>query len=219
MCDGSVIFRRVSKLDVKTLGATLDKELDRQTISASTLLSTCRVIDEDSRKSAPYVDHRYIPFYYYLGKHIQPKTMLDFGFRLGLFSSCFFRGCHTVDNFLAFQHKDEEFYSSRLGTKNVMDHFHKKIHVYVGNVTDDSFLGLLRANTWDLAVINEEVSYEEHRLLLDLIWPHISLGGLVVMDYIDKHQPAREIFYDFCKVHKCEPVKVKSRYGVGLIEK
>ena len=206
-------------MDVKELGIKLNQELDHQTISASTLLGNCRVIDEQCRKSAPYVDHRYMPFYYYLGKHVQPKTMLDIGFRLGLFGSCFFRSCHTVENYLAFQQKNDGFYSPRLGVKNVMDHFHKKIHVHVGGIQDDAFLGVLHETAWDLVIINEEVSYEQHRLFLDLIWPHVSLGGLIVMDYIDRHKPAGEVYRDFCKVHKRDTITVKSRYGVGLIEK
>ena len=145
--------------------------------------------------------------------------MLDIGFRLGLFSSCFFRSCQTVENLLAFQQKTDEYYSPRLGVKNIIDHYHKKIYVHMGSVTDDRFLESLRESTWDFVIINEEVSYGEHRLLLDLVWTYVSPGGLIVMDYIDKHKPAKEIYYDFCKVHRREPVTVKSRYGVGLIEK
>ena len=206
-------------MDVKELGDKLNHELDRQTISASTLLSKFRVIDEASRKSAPYVDHRYIPFYYHLGKHVQPKAMLEIGFRLGLFSGCFFKQCQTVEHLLAFQKKPNEYYSVRMGIKNVTDNYKGDMHVYVGAISDDVFIKLLEARNWDLVIINEESTYEDHRLLLDLIWPHVSLGGLMTMDYITSHKPAGDIYVDFCKVHRREPVVVSTRYGVGLLEK
>lgn len=206
-------------MDIEKLRIKLQEELDRQIISATTLLSSFRVITEASRKTSAYTDHRYIPFYYYLGKHIQPKTFLEVGFRLGLLSGCFLKSCKSVESFLAFQKQGQLFYSPKLGMKNVLDNFAGKVDVYVGDFTDVKFRQRLSTEQWQLVVINEEMTYDEHRLYLDILWPHLEMGGLIVMDYLESHEPARTTYFDFCKVHNRDPITIKTRYGVGLIQK
>ena len=89
----------MKKVDLQILETVLNTELDTQTISGRTLLDRFRVIDEDSRKTAPYLDHRYAPFYYYLGKHIEPESVMEFGFSIGLLSASFLTSCKTVKHF------------------------------------------------------------------------------------------------------------------------
>jgi predicted O-methyltransferase YrrM len=206
-------------VDIGELRDKINIDLDRQAISASTLLSKFRVIDEVSRRSSQYCDHRHAPFFYYLGKYVQPKNVLEIGLQLGFFSGCFLKSCCTVENFLTFQSKPDEFYSPRMAIKNIIDSYRKKIDVYVGNVSDDAFLQLLSSHSWDMVFLNEETTHDQHRLFLDLIWTHVNLGGLIVAQHLDSHQPAHDVFFDFCKVHQREPVLIRTRYGTGIIEK
>ena len=77
----------------------------------------------------------------------------------------------------------------------------------------------LSADKWVLVIVNEEVGYDRPMPYLVLLWPHVSLDGLVVMDYVVRHQPAKQAFHDFCKAKGREPVEIPTRYGVGIIQK
>src|SRR5262249_14158519 len=106
-------------------------------------LDKLRVIDEESRKTSPYSDPRYVPFYYWLGTMVEPVSLLEVGFRLGLFSACFLKGCKTVKKFLGFQQETEEFYSPNLGRANVRDNYKGESKVYVGSFMDEAFESML----------------------------------------------------------------------------
>ena len=58
-----------------------------------------------------FADPKYFPFFYHLGKKVQPRKLLEIGFGLGLVSGCFLQGCKSVQEFTAFQDKRDEFYS------------------------------------------------------------------------------------------------------------
>jgi predicted O-methyltransferase YrrM len=196
----------------------LEEKLDKN-LSPRVFLDSMRVIDEESRKTAAYNDPRYIPFYYWLGEAVKPKSVIEIGFRLGLCSGNFFRGCKTAEKFFAFQEISTEYYSPRIGRRNVKDHFKGKFDIHVGFLTDDRVDMILSVNVWDLAIINEEVGYDKHRSYLEVIWSKLNTDGLIIMDYVSRHKPAKEAFLDFCKYVNREPVVVNTRYGIGIIRK
>jgi predicted O-methyltransferase YrrM len=182
------------------------------------LLNKFRFIDEGSRQTAAYSDPRYIPFYYHLGKFIQPKTLLELGFNLGLFSGCLLKSCKSVEYFVGFQEKTPEYYSPRFGIKNVRDEYKNALDVYIGSIVDDEFAAKLKKG-WDLVIVNEKLGYDKHLSYLETVWPHINLGGVVVMDYIASHDPAKEAFHNFCKISNRKPITFTTRYGTGIIQK
>jgi hypothetical protein len=179
-----------------------------------------RVIDENSRKSFAYNDHSYILFYYYLGNLIRPTTLIEIGFRLGLLSGTFLRSCKTVKYFLALQEtKSNEFYSERLGRSNIKDVYKKDLYIHVGDLNDDLFESKLKSCEFNLVIINEESSYDKHRLYFDLLWPQLASDGIIVVDYLKKYKPSATAFKDFCISKNVEPTYVETTYGVGLIRK
>ncbi len=206
-------------MNITELKDRITPRLERGIVTGRILLDKMRVIDESSRASAAYSDPTYAPFYYYLGTEIRPKSMLEIGFRLGLLSGSFLRACGTVEKFLAFQETTDSFYSERLGRANIRDVYKKEFDIHAGHVTDPEFSSKLTASEWDLVLVSEEVGYDQHMAYLDLAWPQVSLDGLIVMDYIARHQPASLAFRDFCKSKGREPVEVKTRYGVGIVQK
>ena len=204
--------------DLHELKSRLEAKLDKQ-YPSKVFLDKLRVIDEDSRKTAPYSDPRYVPFYYWLGTMIEPISLVEFGFRLGLFSSCFLKGCKTVKDFFGFQRGTDEFYSPNLGKANVRDNYKGPMVTYVGNLHDDFVGTWLCLKKWDMAIINEEADYDTHKAMLDLLWERLNMDGLIVMDYVNRHTPSQESYLDFCKGKNRIPVVVNTRYGVGLIRK
>jgi len=209
----------MEKVDLDKLEDNINSDLKKQLISSRVLMNNFRFIDESSRRTPAYSDPLFVPFYYYLGKYIKPKTVLEMGFRLGLFSGSFFKSCSTVDYFFAFQNKPETFYSPRLARANVKQSYKGLIDFYVGTVLDNVFVDKLSCKSWDLVIINEEENYDTHRTYLDYIWPNISHEGLVVVDYVNSHKPARDALVDFCKGNNRDPIFFKTRYGVGMVKK
>lgn len=198
----------------------INSKLEKQHLSATTLLGRFKVIDENSRKVTRYTDPTYAPFYYYLGCEIKPRSLVEIGFKIGLISGSFLIGCKTVEKFLAFQQSDEDkYYSPRLGSGNIKKCYKNKFDIYIGEITDEEFKNKLIGNKWDLLVINEETSYDRYMAYLEFFWKYINQEGFICMDYLNYNKYAKKAFEDFCKLKNRSPVRFKSKYGVGLIER
>lgn len=205
-------------MELEELKCMLEEKLNKN-LPSKVFLDRMRLIDEDSRLTAAYNDPKYIPFYYWLGTLIKPAFLVEIGFRLGLFSATFLRACKTVEKVLVFQEKTDVFYSPKLGKANVRDHYKGTLDVYVGSINDEAFEQKLNETKYDLAIINEEVGYDKHREYLDALWSNLHLDGFIVMDYVTRHKPAGEAYFDFCKAKNRNPTIITTRYGVGIIKK
>jgi len=193
--------------------------LDSGLVSGRLLLDRMRVLDEYSRKTAPYSDHKYSPTYYHLGKFIKAESLMEIGFNLGLLSSCFLKSCKSVSKYLGFQSKKGDFYSSRLGECNVRDNYKGEFHFHLGKLTDGDFLRKVSPKSWDVVIINDEVGFDDHLTYLDFSWEHLSDNGIIVAEYVVRHTPAREAFKAFCESKSRNPVFLDTRYGTGLVQK
>jgi predicted O-methyltransferase YrrM len=205
-------------MDIVDLKPILDSKLTKQLIPARILLDKFRIIEDTSRRASAYTDPKYAPFYYYLGTLIKPTNVLDVGFKLGLLSGSFLQGCKTVENFLGFQEKVEEYYSARLGRANIKSCFKGKFDFYYGNLHDEVLLDKLKIN-WDLILMNEERDYDYYRMGLDLVWNYLNDDGIIVMDYVLSDKHSKRAFSDFCVTKNRAPVILKTRYGTGLIKR
>lgn len=181
-------------------------------------LDRMKLIEEGSRHSLAYNNSTYVPLYYWLGSILETKTLVEIGFRLGLLSGTFLKSCKTVSYFLALQEtKIGEFYSDRIGKSNIKDNYKGNFYVHSGYYNDDLFTTKLKSLEIDLAIINEEVAYDKHRLYYDLLWPQMAKDGIIVADYLNKYKPALIAFRDFCLSVNREPVYVTTDYGVGMV--
>lgn len=205
-------------MDKKTC-EQIDAQLAKGILSGKLLLSRTRMLDENSRLSPPYTDPHYIPFYFYLGQHVQPKNVVEIGLRLGLCSSTLFRTCKGVNKFLAFQEKGQVFYSPRMALHNVRDYYKGSIEKHIGKITDDQFVNMLEKDLWDLALVNEETTYDTHLSYLDILWKNMRLDGTILIEYVNYHDYVKKAYFDFCKKNNREPYVFKTRYGVGVITK
>lgn len=209
----------MKKTDLQWLTAIMNSELDAGAISGRTLLDRLRLIDEDSRKTAPYLDHRYAPFYYHLGKHIEPLSVMEIGFSLGLLSASFFTSCKSAKKFFGYKENSPDFTPTRIGKSNINLRFKGESFFYMGNLHDQEFIDIFSPNYWDLVILNDETFYDKHLEYLDVVWGKISENGLIVAEYIDRHAPAREAFFAFCESKNRKPVLFETRYGTALLQK
>jgi hypothetical protein len=200
-------------MDTQILQLELQEDLKKQTISSKALLGTFRLLTDNSRLTGAYQDSSYFPLYYYLGKRINAKNLIEWNFNLGLYSGCFLKGNNTVENIFAFHEKTEEFYSSRIGVSNIKNHYHKKFDICEGTI-EEAQEGLGK-DSWDVAIVNGEVSYKEQISRLNILWEHISPDGLIVVDYIGSNCG----FEDFCRIKNRVPIIFNTRYGIGIIQK
>lgn len=200
------------------LRSNIEKGLRKNAISSKVLLSRVRLLEEKSKETGAYKDPLYFPFYYFLGKFISPKNMIDIGVGLGIASSCFLKSCKSVESFVGFQEKADVFYNLNLAKKNIQDSYRKKMDFYCGSIVDEPFEAIKKIQ-WDLVLINEEQSYDKHLAYLEYIWNSVALGGLIVIDKVCTHLPCNKSFNDFCKIKNRKGVVLKTRYGHGILQK
>ncbi len=206
-------------MNLKDLKPRIAKDLELQFIPSTIILDKLRVVNEDSRKASAYVDSTYIPFYYYLGKYIKPKNLIEIGVNLGFFSCAFFKSCETVENYLAYQENVTDYFSKRLVEKNIRDNFKNNFDFHYGFITDQEFLNKVNSKKWDLAFINEEKYYDKYFVVMDTVWENLSDGGMLVMENTITHSAAKDAFNNFCKVKNRESVIFNTRYGTGIVIK
>ena len=206
-------------MKIEEIKPILDVKLSKKLIPARILLDKFRIIEENSRKASAYTDPGWAPFYYYLGSIIKPKAVLEIGFKLGLLSGSFFKGCKTVEKFLGFQERGEQYYSFRLGKANIRSCYKKETDLYLGQLTDEEFLSKIKNNLWDLVMVNELKDYDYYRMCLDLMWERVSPDGLILMDHALSEKQGKSAFLDFCKTKNREAFFFKSRYGTALVQK
>ena len=200
----------------------VESELSSQKISGRFLLDRFCVIDELSRKTAAYADHKYTPFYYYLGKHLQPSSLMEIGFSLGLVSSCFLLSCKTVSRFYGFKETSDGFFSMRMGKANIKKVMKKEKEksFYVGGLYDKEFINQCKQK-WDMVIFNEEEeqNYDKKLQYLETIWPHVNDNGIIVIEHLSSQKAMKLAFLNFCSSKNKEGIIFDTRYGTGVIQK
>ena len=136
---------------LKELREKIEEDLRKQLIFPGVLLNKFRLLNESERLTSMYADRNYFPFYYYLGKYVQPETMLEIGFGLGLSSGCFLQSCKTVVSFTGFQKKTSGYFNFRLGRKNIVDLYDGTLNLISGDINE--IIGL--QDKWDIFFIND----------------------------------------------------------------
>lgn len=191
----------------------LKLDLAKHLVDSRVLLDGFRLINEDSRKSSAYVDSNYIPFYYHLGKYVQPLNFLEVGFGLGLISGCFFKSCKSVNYSCLFQSKKQEYYSERTALKNLKSVYKNKFDFIFGKIED------IPKVDWDLVFFNEEGSYDEILYKLDYVWSNLKLDGILVLDNATMNKDIKKVFDNFHKIKNCQNFLLNTRYGTGILVK
>ena len=201
------------------LKVNIEKELDKKIISSQTLLDNLVLLNEQSRKTSAYVDPNHIPFYYYLGKYYKPKSLIEINTGAALNSCSFFKSCKTVESFIAFQTKEEDFYSSRFALKNINKNYKNNFKLLYCHLKNEEFSKEIESNEWDLLFINENsFSYDNLLFLMSKVWAHTSLNGLFVVNYLN-NEIVKSCFENFCKIKNSEHVVLNTRYTLGIIKK
>jgi len=177
------------------------------------------MINESCRRSPAYSDPRYAPFYYHLGKFLSPTNMLSLNFGLGLLESSFLTSCKTVQHIIAFRPLSKEFYSPRMGLRNIKTNYKGSVDFYINYIYDDEFVEKISPIKWDLVIINEEMTYDDHLSYLEYIWPFVAENGVIVAEYVKRNESASDAFFAFSESVNRPPLFFETRYGTGILQK
>jgi predicted O-methyltransferase YrrM len=194
---------------VKELESEINKPIS---LPSKILMSRFCFLTEGSKFTQMMADPKYFPFYYQLGKRVQPRRLLEVGFGLGFISGCFLQGCKTVEEFTAYHSPKNEFYTFKLGRRNVFSVYKNKFK-FINDILELS-------GEYDLVIINDDnYTIDDYRAILDKTWEHLSYGGLFVIDHARYGNMGKQILPDFFKIVNREPNFVNTRYGVVLLKK
>jgi hypothetical protein len=206
-------------LEHDNLKNQMNKHLKQQMVAGRVFLDRFCMIDEDSRKSTSYADPNYSGFYYHLSKYIDPENIVDFSFDLGLLPATFMISCKSVKNFLGFREKTSDFFSFRLGRRNIKRVFKGNAKYYHGEIYDKEFDEIFGNFFWDFIIFNNEDRYDKMLEKLEFVWFNLKENGIIVCENIKRYTPVREAFMAFSESHNRKPIVFDTRYGTGLVQK
>lgn len=193
--------------------------LESPKVTGKALLDRFCVIDEMSRRSPSYLDHRYSGFYYELGKMVSPDSIVELGFDLGLLAGALCISCKTPTRFLGFREVRDDYFSVRLGRQNIKRVMKGRRDFYVGGLYDLEFEGLLSGQNFDMGLVTDTPDSDKLLEYLDFVWPHISDNGIIVCENVNKNRHCSEGFLNFCESKNRKGHTFPTRYGTGLVQK
>jgi hypothetical protein len=205
-------------MNVEELKSYLIDRLQVQALNPKHALSQFKLNNEDYRLSAEYTDPLHYPFFYYLGKAIKAKNLIEFGFESGIESGCFCHGC-KIENYLGFRNKKTiHYWSPRLSLANISNIIKKPVGYWNGEITDPEFLKQFLIRKWDCALLVKTEDYETTKRHLTLLWNQMSYSGIIIVDKLTQ-KDVKKAFDDFCTIINRPNTTIRTRYGIGLVIK
>ena len=148
-------------MQLEELKESLEKDISKSLVSANVILRRFHVIDEMARDTILCTDNTYFPFYYHLGKYIEPESLLEIGFGTGLVSGTFMSTCSSVRQLYAFD-KDSSWRLGRTNVLNVNPNLSKyNFTMSLGNFK--SIVSDISKQQWNLIFMNEIMEYDALR--------------------------------------------------------
>lgn len=217
MQSGRNMSRRVVSLEESA--AEIESRLSRGVISPRTVLGRMSLAGEESSMGPSYGDPAYFPYYFHLGRVIDPARLLCVGLELGLQAGCVLQGCESPASMFAVQPPPSHPYSPRIAVSNVKKAAGRRfpVSVHVGDTGDPSFPGF-GPEPFDLAIITPHLPPDPMMDHLHQCWDALSDGGFISVDRLSQAE-AGEVFRDFCRSRSVDFRIFKTRYGSGIARK
>lgn len=191
----------------------IKNKLNKNLLNSKNLTSNFKFLDNNSKKTIMYNDNFYIPFFYYLGNLIKPKSLFELGLNLSIQSSCFLKSCKTVDYFLGFQQKNEEYYNINIPRSNLNMNYNKDYNFYYGNFFDEGFQKYLNKK-FDLIFINQEYNFDKlFEISESLYLNNLNKEGMMVFCDISKKNTF-DIFDNMTKGYRNTFENINNKIGV-----
>jgi len=188
-------------MKLEELEQVLKVAIDKSLIPVSSLISKCKVISTPG-----LADPSYLSFYYHFGKHIQPKTILDLDFDLGLKEVCFLKSCKSVSMIGGLSsNKEYNDLAIKYASDNIKSVYLGKVEIY------ERFSTIV--GTWDLILCDDPQFAKDH---IQDIWSLMNHDGLLVVDNIYRGENE---FGSVASIVNRVPIYIENRYKLGIIQR
>jgi predicted O-methyltransferase YrrM len=196
--------------------AYLKEKVKKHTLVPQQFLTKFYFLNDSHRLNFANTDPAYTPIYYYLGKAMKAKKVMQFGVADGIAGACFLLGNGEVEDYFAF---DVENVFPRLVKRNIHSVLKKSFALYIGKVEDEEFEKYFLQHEWDCILVTGEYSKELYSKILYIAWQRMRLGSWLVCDHVRTNDEIAKVYSTFCQINNRDELKLKTRYGMGLIEK
>jgi len=205
-------------MDIEGLIETVNREIKSGFVPPRALTSRLPFVTRYLRRRSFFDDHKHFPAFYYLGRALQPQSVLSMPLGWGLSTSCFLFGCKP-EYVGVFYHQSGNNSTIRMAIHNVRRAYRKKLAFYDGRLNTKGVDSLLCSSKWDAVLIDEDMSYDDYLAYIRITWPHISDNGVLIINYVNYDNAAGRAYEDFCKTNHKPQLYVKSKFGLGLVFK
>lgn len=187
----------------------VEKSFQRD-ISTEIILPNIKVLNSSSKQSPEFLDPKYLPFYYRLGKELNCKSAIQIGSKLGLVASSFLKGCKSIESWCFFDEIKPpiNIIESNLKINGCYDCF---FNFPIDLNMDTKIL-------YDIAFLSQPYDSNKSLLYMKFLWEKIKSNSFFIVDYIFEKNIG-EAFQDFCAIKNRTPRIIKTRYGIGIISK
>ena len=194
----------------------LNADIKKCSILPSSLMSRLPYVTASTTSRSFYTDPFYYPAYYHLGKHLNSKNIVTFSLGTGLPIACFLLANKGTENVLAYQ-KNDDFYSPRMPKHNIRRVYKGNLNIHVGEFLDEEFQKKINEYKWDAVFIDNELPYDDYLMYLRAVWKVTE--GYVFLDRVNSNSQAERAYHDFCRECNRDEMIIKSKYGIGVVEK
>lgn len=199
-----------------SVASEVGRRMAQSFLSPRTLLSRMSVVDSPTRTATAYQDPNYLPFYFHLGRVVEPSRVFCVGLDLGLQVCCLLQGCRNPKGVFCVQPTPDGFYSPRIAMSNIRTTTSRRFpaSIHIGGLNDDAVQNV-RGEKFDLAMIVSPMPVDSMMDSIDFCWSVLKYDGLLVVDMLDDRK-AGLIFSDFCRSRGLDSQSIKTRYGTGI---
>lgn len=201
---------------IDSVAAEVSSRMSRGFLSPSALLARMSVVDSPSKAATAYQDPNYLPFYFHLGRVVDPASVFCIGAEIGLQVGCLLEGCGNPRSATCLQPPSDSFFPSRLALSNIRSAAGRRFPVSLHSGDLNEFVArAVGGERFDLAMVVVPMPVDLMMDSMDLCWSVLVEDGLMVVDMLDEGR-AGPVFADFCRARNLKSAVVKTRYGTGI---
>lgn len=206
-------------ISLEDAAGEIESRLSKGTISSRTVIGRMSLVNQDSSFGPSYQDPYYFPYYFHVGRVLNPARLLCVGLDLGLQAGCVLQGCEQPESIYAIQPPPDHPYSPRIAVANIKKVTGRgfSISIHVGSLGDSSFQGIVPSH-FDLAFITIPLGVDAMMDHMHQCWDGLKDGGFISVDRLSNAY-AEDIFRDFCKSRSVSFRLFGTRYGCGIAKK
>lgn len=198
----------------------VSESLSKGYITPKILTSRLPYISSNLEFRSFHSDPLYYPPYFYLGRHLNVKSVLSLSIGTGITLSCFLMDSKNTDLVLGFQKLNKsDFYSIRMPKHNIQKVFKGNLSLFCDFVFNKEFQKQTENTKWQAILVDEDLNYDDCLSYLRFAWNCLDYDGVVIIDRVLANNFVKRAFDDFCTSINKDSITLNTKYGIGLIQK